>query len=82
MSTWSEALLCEWLSWTADPSAPVLRLSLPVANCCDMAGAVSLATRLRPGVERVEVSAGGLLDIVYHRGIDGTWGAVNHRRAS
>lgn len=80
---WSKKLVCEWEAWVADEALPVLRLYLPLNNCCDMAGAIEVAMTLMPGVQGIAVYSGGVLDVEYGLVSGGAaWEVLSDRRLS
>lgn len=79
-STWSDELKCHWNSWRI-LSPQSIELQLESGNCCDMRGAISLATRLMPDVHSIYVFSGENLDVVYHCH-GGLWFALDTRGAA
>ena len=78
---WSSGLQCGWISWTVVDDG-ILRLDMPVDNCCDMRGAIKAAEALCPMVWRIDTYAGGEPDTMYllQPGKVG-WHAVERDRA-
>lgn len=66
MCTWNG---CRILSGTS------LGLMLGAGNCCDMEGAIRLATIILPPVEHILTYSGAIEDTSYHKSADGTWHA-------
>ena len=60
----SEALQCRWGAWSVIDYGE-LRLDLHPMDCCDMNGAVKVATTLMPEVKRIVTFKGSNRDAEY-----------------
>jgi len=76
-SMWSGGLQCGWISWSVVEDG-VLRLDMPINNCCDMRGAIKAAEVLCPMVWRIDTYAGGNPDTMYLRVRD-KWESLDKR---
>lgn len=74
----SPDLMCGWLSWRPVKDG-CLWLELPEGQCCDMRGAIRIASVLIPGVSRILVTSGGAADVEY-RQTAGRWYALDCRQ--
>ena len=63
-STWSEDLVCNWISWSVVKDGH-LRLDMPELNCCDMKGAIKMAETLCPEVSCIDTFQAGKPDTSY-----------------
>ena len=61
---WSSDLQCAWTAWRVVDDGH-LAVDLPVANCCDMRGAIKAAKSLCPLVWRIDTFTGGEADTTY-----------------
>lgn len=76
---WSDSLVCHWISWTIEWDG-FLRLDLPKDNCCNMRGAIKTAEAICPMVFRIDVYAGGKLDVTYSRAnAEAKWMSIDRR---
>jgi len=69
----SEELQCYWRGWAVS-GKKCLTLYLAPGSCCDMKGAVDIATRIMPDVEKIQIYSGAATDILYRKHMDGEWG--------
>ena len=74
--TRDRGLMCHCHSVLVHPKGVVV-INIPAGECTDMSGAIRVAEAVESDVRRIEVMAGGKLDIVYHRPRNGEW--VAHR---
>ncbi len=64
MAVWHSGLACN-LDGIWFPSQSLVTLHFPGNNCCDMSGAIELATGLNPHVRRIETFSGDKPDTCY-----------------
>lgn len=66
-------LHCGLLSYEVrfGPRSVVLRL--PPGHCCDMGGAITIATTLLPSCWEIDTWSGDVRDTGYKRASEGTW---------
>ena len=53
-----------------------IRMDFPKNNCCDMGGAIKIATTILPEVKHIYTFAGKEPDTEYHRRSSGEWVAI------
>lgn len=75
---YSKQLGSRFIAWRALGPGE-LALDLPELACCDMTGAVDIATKLDPDVWRIEVFSGGDPDVRYLK-IESGWVSVDTRK--
>lgn len=72
--TWSDDLQCEW--WCIRVLADgQIALAIAEGHCCDMHGAIRVATAVMPEVWRIKTVAGTVEDTEYWK-VDGEWRAA------
>ena len=70
-STRNEMLGCRFLAWRVI-SDNELALEMPPGNRCDMTGAIEIATKIMPNVQRIATYDGTEADTEYRR-VLGRW---------
>ena len=71
----SRHLQCEWSSWVVT-GRRMLSLHLRDGDCCNMEGAVAVATFLMPTVQVITVYSGVNIDVQYLKPNGKEWVAV------
>lgn len=76
-ATYSSKLQCVFNGWRVLSDGEIA-LDMPEHNCCDMRGAIDIASVIMPSVWKISTFCGGLPDVMYIL-IDGKWGAYDQR---
>lgn len=71
----SDELVCNFYAWIVIEEGK-LGLLMPKNNCCDMAGAISIAIKIMPEVRVIATFSACAIDVVY-RLVDGDWVAFH-----
>jgi len=81
IEVFSDDLKCFWLSWETINNQQI-QLNLPENSCCNMRGAIKVASTLLPTVGVIYVESGGKPDILYTKLLTGKWECRDFRSIS
>ena len=76
-ATYSSKLQCVFNGWRVLSDGEIA-LDVPKHNCCDMRGAIDIASAIMPSVWKILTFCDGLPDVMYIL-IDGKWKAYDQR---
>jgi hypothetical protein len=76
-ATYSSKLQCVFNGWRVLSDGEIA-LDMPEHNCCDMRGAIDIASVIMPSVWKISIFCGGMPDVMYIL-INGKWGAYDQR---
>lgn len=73
---YNDTLVCHFHGWRV-VSENEIALDMPKLNCCDMRGAISIAEKIMPNVQRIYTFLDGVPDTEY-RATNGKWTAHSY----
>jgi hypothetical protein len=74
----SRILVCNIVSIKV--TEQVIHLYFPMHNCCDMGGAIKVATTIIPDIKLIYTYSGPALDTCYSKCRDGQWQSARARQ--